>query len=100
MIVWDILNTLARVLLAAIFLYKIYRFPNLFNDFEMWGMGIGAGSSLLTITVIWAGQRSPYDGWSTTVFSFAMLCYFTGRMTRHWRHEANNRAQIRQGRLR
>lgn len=100
MIAWDILNSLGRLLLAAILLWKLCRFPSLFNALESWGMAIAAGSSLLTITVIWDGPRSPYDGWASTVFSYAILLYFTGRMTRHWRHEAANRAQIRQGRLR
>lgn len=100
MIVWDILNSLARVAIAAILLWKLIRFPGLFNPLERYGMSIAAGTSLLTITVIWKLERSPFDGWANTVFSFAILLYFTGRMSRHWRHEANNRAQIRQGPLR
>ena len=100
MIVWDILNSLFRLGIAAILIWKLVRFPGLFNGLERYGMSLAAGSSLLTITVIWDGQRSPYDGWATALFSLAILIYFTGRMTRHWRHEANNRAQLRQGRLR
>ena len=100
MIVWDILNSLFRLGIAAILIWKLVSFPGLFNGLERYGMSLAAGSSLLTITVIWDGQRSPYDGWATALFSLAILIYFTGRMTRHWRHEANNRAQLRQGRLR
>lgn len=100
MIVWDILNSLFRLAIAAILIWKLCRFPGLFNGLERYGMSIAAGTSVLTITVIWEGQRSPYDGWANSLFSLAILIYFTGRMTRHWRHEANNRAQLRQGPLR
>lgn len=100
MIVWDILNSLFRLAIAAILIWKLVRFPGLFNPLERYGMSLAAGSSLLTITVIWDMQRSPFDGWATALFSLAVLVYFVGRMTRHWRHEANNRAQLRQGRLR
>lgn len=96
MIAWDILNSLARLLLAGILIYKLTRFPHLFNVLERWGQAIGAGTSVLTITVIWEGQRSPFDGWATALFSIAMLLYFAGRMSRHWRHEQNNRLQLRQ----
>ena len=100
MIVWDILNSLFRLAIAAILIWKLCRFPGLFNALERYGMSIPAGTSVLTITVIWEGQRSPYDGWANSLFSLAILIYFAGRMTRHWRHEANNRAQLRQGPLR
>lgn len=100
MIVWDILNSLFRLGIAAICIWKLWRFYDLFNPMERYGMSLAAGTSLLTITVIWEGARSPYDGWANSLFSLAILVYFVGRMSRHWRHEANNRAQIRQGRLR
>jgi hypothetical protein len=90
MIVWDVLNSLMRLGIAVIIVWKLYRFSHMFNAYERYGMGIAGGASLLTITVIWDGMRSPYDGWGTTLFSFGILLYFTGRMTRHWRHERNN----------
>lgn len=100
MIAWDILNSLARVGIAIILIWKLVRFPLLFNSWERYGMAIAAGTSVLTVTVIWEAQRSPFDGWATTVFSFGILLYFIGRGMRHWRHERANEAQIRQGRLR
>lgn len=96
MIAWDVLNSLARLALAAILIWKLIRFPQLFNPLERYGQAIGAGSSVLTVTVIWEGQRSPFDGWATTLFTIAMLLYFMGRATRHWRHEQNNRLQLQQ----
>ena len=100
MIAWDILNSLARLAIAVILVWKLYRFPALFNACERYGMAVAAGTSLLTITVIWDGQRSPADGWANAVFSFGVLLYFIGRASRHWRHEQANQAQLRQGRLR
>lgn len=100
MIVWDILNCSARIVLAVILVWKVLRFQALFNSWERWGQSMMAGTSLLTVTVIWDVQRSPFDGWATTLFTFGALIYFIGRMTRHWRHERNNTAQLRQGRLR
>ena len=100
MIWWDNLNSLARLAIAAILIWKLVRFPTLFTAWERYGMAVAAGTSVLTITVIWDGQRSPADGWATSRFSLGVLLYFIGRTTRHWRHEANNRAQLKQGRLR
>ena len=100
MIVWDFVNSLARLALAAILVWKLVRFPGLFNALERHGQGLMAGTSILTITVIWDGTRSPFDGWANALFSIGALIYFSGRATRHWRHEAANRAQIRQGPLR
>ena len=100
MIWWDILNSLARLAIAAILIWKLVRFSTLFNAWERYGMAVAAGTSVLTITVIWDGQRSPADGWATSLFSLGVLLYFIGRTKRHWRHEAANRAQLKQGRLR
>jgi hypothetical protein len=100
MIVWDILNSLARLAITAILIWKLVRFPGLFNAWERYGMSIAAGCSVLTVTVIWEAQRSPFDGWATTLFSLGVLLYFIGRTTRHWRHERANQLQLKQGRLR
>lgn len=100
MIAWDILNSLARLAITVILIWKLVRFPTLFNTLERYGMAVAAGCSVLTITVIWEGERSPFDGWATTLFSGGVLLYFIGRTSRHWRHEANNRKQIEMGRLR
>lgn len=100
MIAWDVLNSLARLAITGILIWKLVRFPLLFNLWERYGMAIAAGTSILTITVIWEGERSPFDGWATSLFSLGVLVYFIGRTLRHWRHEENNRKHIAQGRLR
>lgn len=81
----------------VILVWKLYRFSHLFNAFERWGMSITGGCSLLTITVIWDAERSPFDGWATSLFSLGVLLYFLGRSSRHWRHERNNAAMLHRG---
>lgn len=100
MIAWDILNSLARLAITVILVWKLIRYPLLFNAWERYGMAIAAGCSVMTVTVIWEGVRSPFDGWATTLFTAGMLLYFIGRMTRHPRHQHNNELQLKQGRLR
>ena len=90
MIAWDILNSLMRVGIALIIVWKLYRFNALFNFWERYGMSIAGGCALMTINVIWDGERSPFDGWASFLFSFGVLLYFIGRMSRHWRHERAN----------
>lgn len=97
MIAWDILNSLARLAITVILVWKLVRFPQLFNSWERYGMSIAAGCSVLTITVIWEAQRSPFDGWATTLFSLGIFLYFIGRMTRHWRHEKIGEQFAREG---
>lgn len=100
MIVWDILNSLFRLIVTGILIYKLVCFPILFNGWERRGMAVMAGCSLLTVTVIWEGERSPFDGWATSLFTFGLLLYLIGRLTRHPRHQAANEMQIAKGKLR
>ncbi|BBD98055.1 hypothetical protein SAMIE_1015560 [Sphingobium amiense] len=97
MIAWDILNSLARLMIAAILIWKLIRFPALFNAWERYGMSVAAGCSILTVTVIWEAQRSPFDGWATSLFSLGILLYFIGRATRHFRHQQRNEQFAREG---
>lgn len=97
MIAWDVLNSLARLAIAGIIVWKLLRFPGLFNAWERAGMSVAAGCSILTITVIWEAERSPFDGWATTLFSVGILLYFIGRSTRHFRHWQRNEQFAREG---
>lgn len=90
MIAWDIINSLARVAIGCILVWKIIRFGPKFNGWERYGMSLAAGCSILTVPVIWEGQRSPFDGWASSIFSIAMLCYFFGRFIRLRNHERIN----------
>lgn len=101
MIVWDILNSLARVVLAVLLVWHLWRYDKLLSALERTGLSMSAGTSLLTVTVIFAGERSPFDGWATTLFSLGFLLYAAGRHIRvRDDHTRNNELQIAQGRLR
>lgn len=97
MIVWDILNAVGRLAVAAIIVWKLTRWPHLFNACERWGMSIGAGAALMTIPALWApavwlaGERGPFGGWASTAFTWAMLVYFVGRLARYRRLRATRR---------
>lgn len=89
MIAWDIINSMARLAIGVILVWKLLRFGPQLNRWERHGMALGAGCSILTISVIWEAQRSPFDGWASSLFSIAMLSYFIGRYIR-----LRNRARI------
>lgn len=95
MIAFDILNSLARVIIALIVVYKLVRFPHMFNTIERYGMGLAAGCSLMTISVIWEYKSSPFEPWAALFFSVGICVYFIGRVSRLWRHEEAQRQQLR-----
>ena len=93
MIIWDILNSLARAAVGIMLVWKLIRFHHTFNGLERFGMSIGSGSAFMTIPVIWAyPNQSPFSGWAATIFTWAMVLYFSGRVQRLWRHERANKA--------
>lgn len=97
---WEILNTLFRLSLSVLLLWGVLRHPRDFNSFERHGQALMAATVLLTITVLWDRQHSPFDGWATAIFSFGALMYFGGRAYRIRDHARRNRAMIAQGRAR
>lgn len=101
MIVWDVLASIARLLLVLLLGYKLFRFYALFNIWERLGMSFGGAGCLLTIPVLWQLSPSPFEGWATTIFSYGMLSFFFGRVMRvYWGHKQANEAQVAQGKLR
>lgn len=96
MIAWDIINSLARLAIGVILVWKLMRFGRVLNVWERHGMSVAAGCSVLTIPVIWEMQRSPFDGWASSIFSMAILSYFFGRWIRLRNHERNNTLQLQQ----
>lgn len=92
MIVWDILTSIGRAVIGVFVLWKLLRFHAMFNGPERWGMSFAAGAAGLTIPVIWAyPNQSPFSGWAGTIFTWALVLYFYGRVSR-LRHERNNHA--------
>ncbi len=100
LIVFAALNAAFRMAVAGILIYKLTFYRDTFNQWERAGLSVGAGTSLLTIPVIFDIQKigTPMDGWAGALFTFAMLLYFIGRVKRLHAHEARNdemRAQAR-----
>jgi hypothetical protein len=69
-----------------------------FNKPELMGMGLMAGSVLMTIPVLWTHGPTPFDYWTTGMLRFGAVLYFFGRLTRHMRHYRNNDAMVSQAR--
>ena len=95
--VFDILNTFLRLAVTAILVVKLTKFYANFKQIERIGMGLIASGSFLTIPPIWMVRPNApvFDGWSTSVMTFGLCLYFTGRMMRHVRHNRANDAQAR-----
>lgn len=86
-VVFAILNSAVRVFVAAILVFELIQHHQRFGAPERAGMGLMAGSSLQTITVIMDVHKAgtPFDGWAGTLFALGALVYFTGWLLRHRR---------------
>lgn len=91
-ILFAILNSVFRLAVAVILIYKLLFFRDNFNHLERAGLSFGAGTALLTIPVIFDINKigTPMDGWAGALFTFAMFLYFLGRLRRLIRHAAAN----------
>lgn len=98
MIFFAFLNTILSLALAAILAHKLTSWRDSFNCAERMGMGLMAGSVLLTIPLMWAAP-SPFDFWSTALLRGGAVIYFLGRLSRHYRHWCRNQATIEQARV-
>lgn len=100
LILFAALNSAFRLAVTAILVFKLFCFRDTFNQLERAGMSIAAGTSFLTIPVIFDLNKTgtPMDGWAGTAFTFGVLIYFIGRMTRLRAHAAANDEMNRQAR--
>jgi uncharacterized membrane protein (DUF441 family) len=92
-IAFAVLNSLFRLAVTVILMFKLVCFRDTFNHLERAGMSIAAGTSCLTIPVIFdiKNTGTPLDGWAATAFTFGVLIYFFGRLVRLRAHAAANR---------
>lgn len=93
--VWDILNTLGRLALTVIVIYKLTQFRSMMIMLERVGLGIMGAGSFLTVAVIWEREQSPFDGWAVTVLTFGAVLFLGGRTWRDRRHQRANDAMAR-----
>jgi hypothetical protein len=99
-ILFAVLNSVFRLAVTAILIYKLFNYRESFNEWEKAGMSIAAGTCFLTIPVIFDIDKTgtPMDGWAGTAFTFGIMIYFIGRMKRLHAHAVNNEAMNRQAR--
>lgn len=91
---WDIINSMIRLALVFVVVYKLYEFRQLANRAEQLGLGLMGGGGLMTVPGIWEGARSPFDGYSVTILTFGILLFIMGRTWRDYRHARANKQLI------
>ncbi len=96
--VFDILNSIGRLVLTIIVIYKLGQFRDLANAAERFGLGLMGGGSFLTIPNIWQHERSPFDGWAATLLTWGAVIFVLGRTWRDRRHQRRNDMMAQQAR--
>lgn len=94
MFVWNIVNAIGSVGLAAVLSYMMIIWGNAYNFPERLGMGLMGGSVILTITPLLTTEPAPFDGWATALLRFGAILYFAARLYRLVKHRhANTKAK-------
>jgi hypothetical protein len=96
--IFDFLNCVGRIVLALIVVYKLTQFREMMIPLERIGLSMMGAGSFLTVSVIWEGARSPFDGWSTTLLTVGAVLFLVGRTWRDRRHSRANARQVAQAR--
>ncbi len=95
---FDILNSIGRLVLTAIVIYKLGQFRDMANMAERIGLGFMGGGSFLTIPNIWEAEQSPFDGWAATLLTWGAVLFVVGRTYRDRRHFKRNEEAKQQAR--
>lgn len=92
--IWDMVNSIGRLLLTVVVIILITRLRHLLNTLERVGLGFAGAGSFLTIPVIWQIQGSPFEGWATTLLTYGALMAWVGFGWRKLRHGQRNAQAI------
>lgn len=92
--IFDFLNSAGRILLTLIVAYKLVQFREMMIPLERIGLGMMGGGSFLTVSVIWEGASSPFDGWATTLMTVGAILFLGGRTWRDRRHSRANAGAV------
>lgn len=95
--IWTLINTVLSLALSLILVHKLLQWFDSFNRLERAGMGIMAGSVLLTIPALWLYGPTPFDHWTTGLLRFGAVLYFIGRLSRHRGHWRRNQEMVKRG---
>lgn len=91
---FDIINSIGRLLLTVIVVYKVTQFREMANPLERLGLGMMGGGSFLTIAVIWDAE-GPFSGWAVSILTYGAVLFLVGRTYRDTRHQRQNEKQLR-----
>lgn len=92
--IWDILNVVLALFITATATFKLVWFYDDFKPTERVGLGIIAGSVLLTVPSLLDTSPTPFDDWSPAALRVGIAFYFVGKAERLLRHARNNRRQV------
>jgi hypothetical protein len=91
----EYLQTIGRVTLTLIIVFKLTQLRYTINAAERMGLGFMGAGSFLTISVIWERQRSPFDGWACLLLTFGAIAFIAGRTWRDLKHQRANKQQVK-----
>lgn len=86
---FEMINSVGRVLLTIIVVYKLSQFRDMANLCERTGLGLIGGGSFLTVSVIWE-PHGPFEGWATAVMTLGVILLLVGRTWRDKQHSVRN----------
>lgn len=95
---WVVASIVARVGIMLVLVYKLTVWHDSFNSPERVGMGMAAGSVVMTLPALWHAPENPFAEWAAAIFMVGLLVYFAGRLWRLQAHYSNNREAIRKAR--
>lgn len=95
-VAFALLNAILRIAITLTVVFKLLRYGHLLNQAERVGLAVAGSGSFLTLAPIWDVHRqgTPYDSWAGILLACGFLLYMFGRLSRHIRHDRNNRAQV------
>ncbi|MDF2603028.1 hypothetical protein [Sphingomonas sp.] len=93
--IWISLNATLALLVCGLATYKLLAHFDDFKPIERVGLGIMAGSVLLTLPPLVVEGGTPFDDWSPAALRLGIALYLAGKVERLLRHARNNRRQLK-----
>ena len=95
MILVDILNVIFALGVTACATYKLIVHFDSLKQVERIGLGLMAGSVLMTIPPLITAAATPFDSWSPAILRLGAFLYLFGRAERLMRHRRANDQLLR-----
>lgn len=97
MTVFDAINTVGRLILTVIVVYKVTQFREMANAIERYGLGLMGAGSFLTVPVILFKNQNPFEGWAVSLLTLGAIMFLAGRTWRDMKHQTANKEMVRRG---